>query len=48
MVKYCDLFFEFLDLFCPYVKVILNKARKFDKVMKSDKTTYINPDYTLS
>lgn len=45
--KYCDLFFEFLEIYCPNVKVILNKGRLVDKVMRSDKTTYINSSYTL-
>lgn len=44
--KYCDLFFKFLTLYCPNIKVILNQARETDKVMKSDGTSYINSDFT--
>lgn len=44
--KYCNLFFKFLTLYCPNVKVILNQARETDKVMKSDGTSYINSDFT--
>lgn len=44
--KYCDLFFKFLKIYCPNVKIILNKARPTDKVLKSDNTTYIYSDYT--
>lgn len=44
--KYCDLFFKFLKLYCPNVKVILNQARETNKVIKSDGTNYINPDFT--
>ena len=44
--KYCDLFFKFLAVYCPNIKVILNQARETDKVMKSDGTSYINSDFT--
>ncbi len=44
--RYCDLFFKFLKIYCPNVKVILNKGRYVDKVLKSDKTTYVHPIYT--
>lgn len=44
--KYCDLFFEFLDLYCPNVKLILNKCRLVDEIKKSDETTYINQNFT--
>lgn len=44
--KYCDLFFKFLNLYCPNVKVILNKGRYVDKIQKSDKSTYINSNIT--
>ena len=44
--KYCDLFFKFLKLNCPNVKVILNQARQVDKIKKSDGTIYINNDFS--
>lgn len=44
--KYCDLFFKFLALYCPNVKVILNQARQTNQVMKSDGSCYINNDFT--
>ena len=44
--KYCDLFFKFLTLYCPDIKVILIEARENNQVMKSDGTSYINPNFT--
>ena len=44
--KYCDLFFKFLEIYCPNVKVILNKGRQIDKVLKSDNTIYLKSKYT--
>lgn len=46
--KYCDLFFNFLKIYCPNVKVILNKSRQVYKVQKANKTTYINHDFYLN
>ena len=46
--KYCDLFFNFLKINCPDVKVILNKSRQVDKVQKANKTTYINHDFSFN
>lgn len=43
--KYCDLFFEFLNTYCPNVKVILNKGRVIDKVMREDGSVYINDEF---
>ena len=47
-IKFCDLFFNFLKIHCPDVKVILNKSRQVDKVKKTDGTIYTNSDFTLS
>lgn len=44
--KYCDLLFKFIKIYCPNVKVILNKGRQIDKVIKSDNTIYIKSRYT--
>lgn len=44
--KYCDLFFNFINKNCPNLKVILNKGRAVDKVIKEDGSIYINPDFT--
>ena len=44
--KYCDLFFKFLTVYCPDIKVILIEARENNQVMKSDGTIYINPNFT--
>lgn len=45
--KYCDLFFEFLYLYCPNIKVILNKGKLVDKIRRSDNTTYIDSYFTV-
>lgn len=45
-VKYCHLFFNFLELNCPNIKVILNKARVIDNIVKDDGTTEINSEFT--
>ena len=44
--KYCDLFFKFLELNCPDVKVILNSGRQTDKILKQDNTVYIESSFT--
>lgn len=44
--RYCDLFFKFLKIYCPNVQVFLNKGRLIDKFIKSDKTTFINPEFS--
>ena len=44
--KYCDLFFKFLDIYCPDIEVILNQARQTNQVMKSDGTCYIDDNFT--
>ena len=44
--RYCDLFFQFLTLYCPDISVILIQARENNQVMKSDGTSYIYSDFT--
>lgn len=44
--KYCNLFFKYLEIYHPNIKVVLNKARVIDRILKSDKTTYVNSNYT--
>ena len=44
--KYCDLFFNILKNFFPNIKVILNKGRVIDNILKKDGTIYINPNFT--
>lgn len=44
--KYCDLFFKFLNIECPNVKVVINMGRQTDKIMKSDGTIYTNSNFT--
>lgn len=44
--KYYDLFFKFLTLYCPDIKVILIEVGENNHVMKSDGTSYINYNFT--
>lgn len=44
--KYCDLFFKYLEIYHPNIKVVLNKARLVDKILKSDETINVNPEFT--
>ena len=43
--KYCNLFFDFLNVFCPDVKVILNKGRVIDKIMREDGSVYVDNEF---
>lgn len=45
-VKYCHLFFNFLEIYCPNVRVILNKARVIDNIVKDDGTIKLISEYT--
>ena len=44
--KYVNIFFKFLEIYCPNIKIILNKGRYQDKVLKSNGTKYINTQIT--
>ena len=39
-IKSCDLFFDFLKMHCPSIKVILNTNRHVSKVLKSDGSVF--------
>ena len=43
--KYCDIFFKFLNLYCPNVRVILNKGRLVYKVIREDGSVYVNEEF---
>lgn len=43
--KYCDIFFKFLKLYCPNVRVVLNKGRVVYKVLKKDGSVYIDEEF---
>lgn len=42
----CKKFFDFIEKRCPNLKIILNKAKPTDKILKSDGNVYIHPPYT--
>ena len=44
--KYCDLFFKFLEIYCPNVKVVLVQGRLVDKILKPDNTIKVDTVFT--
>jgi len=42
----CKKFFDFIEKKCPNLKIILNKAKPTDKILKADGSVYIDPAYT--
>lgn len=44
--KGCDLFFKFINKYCPDLKIILHKARPIDKVLRDDGSIYIDEGFT--
>ena len=43
--KYCDMFFKFLNLYRPNIRIILNKGRVAYKVLKNDGSVYIDEKF---
>lgn len=45
-VKYCDKFFDFLDSYCPNIKIVLAEVRTLDYFEREDGTIYQEPSFS--
>lgn len=44
--EYCNLFFDFLDSYCPNIKIVLSEIRLKDIVLRENGTYYIEKRFT--
>lgn len=45
-VEYCDKFFDFLDSYCPNIKIVLAEVRTLDYFERKDGTIYQEPSFS--